>query len=80
VRPNERVLSGALLLLVMNLVGIGLGPTLVGWISKMLQPSHPEHSLQLAFYALVPVYVLAVLCFLWLARALKQEARDGGTP
>jgi H+/Cl- antiporter ClcA len=46
----------------------------------MLQPSHPEHSLQLAFYALVPVYVLAVLCFLWLARALKQEARDGGAP
>ena len=30
VRPNERVMSGALLLLVMNFIGLGLGPTYVG--------------------------------------------------
>ena len=30
VRPNERVLAGALLLLVMNLIGLGLGPTFLG--------------------------------------------------
>jgi predicted MFS family arabinose efflux permease len=77
VRPNERVLSGALLLLVMNLVGLGLGPTLLGAVSDWFKPSHPANSLQLAFYTLVPVYVLAVLCFLWLARALKREPRGG---
>src|SRR6185295_10731478 len=33
VRPQERVLSGALLLLVMNLVGLGLGPTYLGAVS-----------------------------------------------
>src|SRR4029077_14217265 len=75
VRPQERVLAGALLLLVMNLVGLGLGPTLLGAVSDLLKPSHPEHSLQLAFYALVPFYVLAVLCFLWLARAFRHDAR-----
>lgn len=73
VRPNERVLAGALLLLVMNLVGIGVGPTYLGAVSDWFKPSHPTNSLQLAFYTLVPVYVLAVLCFLWLARALKRE-------
>jgi predicted MFS family arabinose efflux permease len=77
VRPNERVLAGALLLLVMNLVGLGLGPTYLGAMSDALRPSHPEHSLQLAFYTLVPFYVLAVSCFLWLARALKAQARKG---
>jgi len=77
VRPNERVLAGALLLLVMNLVGLGLGPTYLGAVSDALRPSHPEHSLQLAFYTLVPFYVLAVLCFIWLARALKREAHVG---
>ena len=30
VRPNERVMSGALLLLIMDLTGLGLGPTWVG--------------------------------------------------
>ena len=77
VRPQERVLAGALLLLVMNLVGLGLGPTWLGAASDWLKPSHPEHALQLAFYTLVPIYVLAVLCFLWLARAFRADARDG---
>jgi predicted MFS family arabinose efflux permease len=73
VRPNERVLCGALLLLVMNLMGLGLGPTFVGAMSRFLGAAHPAHSLQLAFYWLAPFYLLAVLCFLWLARALKRE-------
>jgi predicted MFS family arabinose efflux permease len=80
VRPNERVLAGALLLLVMNLVGLGIGPTFLGAVSDWLRPAHPEHSLQLAFYTLVPVYVLAVLSFLWLARAIRREALDGAHP
>lgn len=73
VQPNERVLAGALLLLVMNLIGLGLGPTFLGAVSDYLQPSHPNNSLQLAFYTLVPFYVLAVLLHLWLARVLKRE-------
>jgi predicted MFS family arabinose efflux permease len=78
VPPNQRVIAGALLLLVMNLIGLGLGPTFLGAASDFFRPAHPDHSLQLAFYTLVPFYVLAVLCFLWLARALKRETRGGG--
>ena len=73
VRPNQRVLSGALLLLVMNLVGLGLGPTWVGAASDWLRPTYPEHSLQMAFYTLVPFYFLAIGLFLLLARALRRE-------
>ena len=80
VPPRERVLAGALLLLVMNLIGLGLGPTFVGAVSTHFRASHPEHSLQLAFYALTPFYVLAVIAFVWLARALKQPDRRGGRP
>ena len=74
VQPQERVLCGALLLLVMNLIGLGFGPTFLGAVSDYLRPTHPEHSLQLAFYTLVPFYVLAVVLHLWLARTLKREA------
>jgi predicted MFS family arabinose efflux permease len=73
VPPNERVLAGALLLLVMNLVGLGLGPTFLGAMSDWFRPAHPQNSLQLAFYTLAPFYALAVLCFVWLARAIRRE-------
>ncbi|MES2340303.1 MAG: MFS transporter [Pseudomonadota bacterium] len=73
VAPEQRVLSGALLLLVMNLIGMGVGPTFVGMVSDALKASHPHTSLQLAFYALAPVYALAVGLFLALARVLRRE-------
>ena len=74
VRPDQRVLCGALLLLVMNLMGLGLGPTFVGAMSDHFRPTHPHHSLQLAFLALTPFYGLAIGLFLLLARVLKREA------
>lgn len=73
VRPDQRVLSGALLLLVMNLIGLGLGPTYVGAASDHFRSSHPAHSLQLAFYTLTPFYVVAIVLFLWLARLLRPK-------
>lgn len=36
---RERALAGALLLLIMNLIGLGLGPTLAGWFSDMYRAS-----------------------------------------
>jgi predicted MFS family arabinose efflux permease len=80
VRPQQRVLSGALLLLVMNLIGLGLGPTYVGAASDFFRASHPTNSLQWAFYTLVPFYALAVLLHLWLARVLKREQKIGDAP
>ncbi len=73
VLPNQRVMSGALLLLIMNFTGMAVGPALVGAMSDHYHASQPGHSLQLAFYSLVPFYILAILLFLWLARVLKSE-------
>jgi len=73
VRPNQRVMSGALLLLVMNFIGLGLGPTYVGAASDFFSASHPDHSLQMALYTLVPFYLLAIGLFLWLAHVLGRR-------
>lgn len=75
VRPDQRVLSGALLLLVMNFIGLGLGPTWVGWASTHFAAMGLPHALQLALYTLAPFYILAILIFLALARVLRAEAR-----
>ena len=80
VAPHQRVLSGALLLLVMNLIGMGVGPTFVGAVSDALHASHPQHSLQIAFYALLPVYGVAIGLFVCLARVLRREDARTGAP
>ncbi len=72
VAPDARVISGALLLLVMNLIGLGLGPTFVGMMSDFFHPDYGGHSLQMAFYALAPMYLIAALLFLWLARLIRR--------
>lgn len=76
VRPDQRVMSGALLLLVMNFIGLGLGPTYVGLASDYFQAHHHANSLQIALYTLVPFYLLAIVLFLFLARALRRNERS----
>jgi MFS family permease len=75
VRPDQRVMSGALLLLVMNFIGLGLGPTYVGAASDAFRASYPGHSLQAALLTLVPFYLVAISLFLVLARVLRRESR-----
>jgi MFS family permease len=80
VRPDQRVLAGALLLLVMNLIGLGFGPTFLGAVSDAFRATHPDNSLQMAFYTLLPFYGLAILMFVGLAgkirRQVAKEARS----
>ena len=78
VRPDQRVMSGALLLLVMNFIGLGLGPTFVGAASDFFRKNHPNHPLQMALYALAPFYVIAILLFLKLADVLRKESSSDG--
>jgi MFS family permease len=78
VRPDQRVMSGALLLLVMNFIGMAVGPTLVGAVSDYFHASNPQHSLQIGFYVLVPFYLLAIVLFFWLARVLRKESLASG--
>lgn len=73
VKPNQRVLAGALLLLVMNFIGLGLGPTYVGFASDYFAAQGMENSLQVALYTLAPFFVIAILIFLSLAKRLKSE-------
>ena len=74
--PNQRVLAGALLLLVMNFIGLGLGPTWVGAASDWFAARGSTNSLQLALYTITPFYAIAIGLFLCLARTLRtQEAK-----
>ena len=53
--PSARALAAALLLLVGSVVGLGLGPALVGLLSDALRPAYGEDSLRLALLLVVPL-------------------------
>lgn len=78
VKPNQRVMSGALLLLVMNFIGLGLGPTFVGATSDFFRADFPDNSLQIALYCLTPFYFIAIILFLVLTRILRKEDAQNG--
>ncbi|HEV2598001.1 MFS transporter [Sphingopyxis sp.] len=73
VKPGQRVLAGALLLLIMNFIGLGLGPTWVGFASDWFKAQGDPHGLQTALYTLTPFYLIAIGLFLWLARLLRRQ-------
>lgn len=71
--PDHRATATALYLLIVNLLGMGTGPALCGWISDLLTASFGRASLQ---------YALAVVSFAYLAGAAlitagaRHVARD----
>ena len=78
VRPDQRVMAGALLLLIMNFIGLGLGPTYVGAASDHFRALGHALPLQTALYTLTPFYVIAIIIFLVLARRLRREQQSQG--
>ncbi len=78
VKPSQRTQASAMLLFVLNLVGLGGGPTMVGHLSTYFAPQVGKaEGLQYGLYALIPVMGLAIICMLVAAWAIKRETRMG---
>jgi len=57
VAPNQRTLACAILLFIMNLIGFGLGPLLVGLFSDMLTPAYGNDGVRYALMIVMSSYV-----------------------
>ena len=69
-----RALSSAILFLILNLIGLGLGPLLVGMLSDYLEPSFGEHSLRQAMFYLLPaIMAWSTMHFFLAARTLRKD-------
>ncbi len=66
VRPERRALAASLLLALVTLIGLGLGPTLVGLCNDLLRPALGQRSIVASLLALLAFELLAVV-FLALA-------------
>ena len=73
VPPKARSTSAALLLLVLNLIGLGGGPVFVGVLSDLFKPQFGDDSLQVALLCGAPVLLLVMGACLMAARAIGRS-------
>lgn len=72
VAPNQRSTASALMLLCLNLIGLGGGPFAIGAVSDWALAAHVSQSLRVALAALSPMFVVAALAFACSAAALGR--------
>jgi len=75
VAPDQRSTASALMLLCLNLVGLGGGPFAIGLVSEWAKPLYGTQSLRVAFISLVPMFLVASLACLASARLLGRAER-----
>jgi len=69
-----RALASAILLFVMNLIGLGIGPWFVGFVSDALAPQYGDESLRWALVSIVTVGNLwAAIHYFVAARSLRAD-------
>jgi MFS family permease len=71
--PGSRAVVSSILLFGMTLIGLGLGPLLVGTVSDWLAPTVHQQSLQYALLLSPAVNIWAVVHFALAARTLRQD-------
>jgi hypothetical protein len=70
---SMRAAAAAVLLFILNLIGMGLGPTLVGALSDALQPALGASSLRYALLFTSLVNLWAATHYLFAARTLRAD-------
>jgi predicted MFS family arabinose efflux permease len=73
VPPEMRATASALFLFINNLVGLGLGSTVIGAISDALTSTYGEESLRYSAMATTAFYALAALLMLLASRRLARD-------
>lgn len=71
--PRSRATAAAVLMLMFNIVGLGLGPLFAGIVSDALKDAHGTDSLRWALMALMPFAVAAGLAQFRMTRYLEKD-------
>ena len=73
VPPEMRATASALFLFINNLIGLGLGSTVIGMISDSLTERYGEEALRYSAMATTTLYALAALLMFLAARRLHRD-------
>ena len=69
-----RAVSSAIFFLIINIIGLGLGPSSIGFLSDVLSATHGDKSLGLAMLYLLPIVSFWSIChFYFASRSLRSD-------
>ena len=71
VPANMRALTSAILFFVLNLIGLGFGPLVVGMLSDQLKAGYGNESLRMALYLIPVISVFASLTFFYTSKKMR---------
>jgi MFS family permease len=75
VPPARRTITGAILLFVLNLVGLGAGPVYVGWVADRMAPAHGENALAYGYAAVIPFVGVTILAHIAASISIARDKR-----
>lgn len=76
----QRATASASFLLINNLIGLGVGPTLIGALSVLFKARFGDEALRYAAVSVVGFYLLAAMLMLLCARRLRSDWVDEAAP
>ncbi|MFP6825231.1 MAG: MFS transporter [Pseudohongiellaceae bacterium] len=68
-----RAMASAVLLFVLNLIGLGLGPMVTGFVSDYLTPSYGDNALRYAMSITLMVNLWCALHYYWATRTIRAD-------
>lgn len=69
----NRATASASFLLINNLIGLGVGPTLIGWLSVQFKERFGDEALRYAAVSVVGFYLLAALLMMFAIKRLQND-------
>ncbi|MDG1495249.1 MAG: MFS transporter [Porticoccaceae bacterium] len=75
VSPSMRAMASAILFFILNLIGLGLGPLVVGMLSDLLAPTYGSESLRYALGMVSFVNLISATFFVLAARKLLADLK-----
>ena len=74
VDAKKRALASAILFLILNIIGLGLGPLTIGYVSDLLSGTYGTESLRYSFCTTFLTGLIAVAFFLLAAKHYRKES------
>ena len=73
VPPNMRAFSSAVLFFVLNFIGLGFGPLVIGLVSDLLEPTFGIYALRWAMLITIVAVVMAIGMYFKASRYVDQD-------
>lgn len=74
-KPRMRAMASAILLFIINIIGLGAGPQTVGILNDLLNPAYGDHAVRYSLLIVGFINVVAAALYFLAARTLRADLR-----